>query len=220
MRKTLVMIFATAAVGIALAVPTGATDRPPVDGQYYQCPGNSLILEMGVDLRSTYPGLVGEFTIFHLIPKSVGQSLWEDVWDFAETLKPDWETGLWLAFTGWFGGGSSYIEDINENRRVMYERFRGEFSECSDLHPSMRYYRAVLQLRATTGLVIPLPEIYLVKSWKSIYVELDCHVAGASIPRVGENQGGSVWSLEGHRGDPPSYPSRIVLARFTKCAWR
>lgn len=220
MHKTLMLICATAAVAVALAVPTEATNRPPVDGQYYQCPGNSLIVEMGVDLRSTYPGLVGEFTIFHLIPESAGQSIWEDLRDSVENLLPDWETLVLLPFTGVFGGGASYVEDINRNREVMYERFRDEFSTCSNLHPFMLHYRKVWELRARTGLSIPLPEIYRVMSWESIYIELDCHVAGASFPRRGENQGGPVWSLEGHRGDPPNYPSLIALARIKRCAWK
>lgn len=218
MRKLVALICAAATITIVLAMPASADSherRPPADGGYFSCPDGALIAEVGIRYRHRiFPGTP---TVFHVVPSNSGRSFLREIWDSAtegaNSLKPSWRTlGLFaIPVVGPALGGTSYADDLRDNRRGYFKRYREDFIDCLNAHPRLLSGWRIADL-------FGFPLRLKVRSWNSIYVQLDCHVAGASIPKPGDNLGGPTWDLEGHRGEPPRSLDPFDLA-LRLCRW-
>ena len=94
--KAIALVCLGAVVFTMLAVPAAASpeksNRPPVDGGYVLCHGNTLISELGIRFR--HSGFPGSPTVFHVLPAEAGRSLGEELLEaITPTTRPSKRTG-------------------------------------------------------------------------------------------------------------------------------
>lgn len=223
MKKTLALVCLIGVSCLVFATPATASSRiaarPPVDGGYIRCSGNTLISEVGIKFR--HNGYPDRPTVFHVVPAEAGRSFGEELLEaITPTTRPSKRT-RWLSYASGIPGvqavaipaaGISYFFDIKNSRDNKFGRYITEFYHCLNHHTGWINYVYHLILSGETSVVT-------VKSWSSIEMQLLCHAAGAAIPDPGTLLGGATWDLEGYVGEPPPSIDPLDLVVTSACQW-
>ena len=241
MKKLICAMCTTAILFVVIAVPAGATtgnyessvlpssssERVPTDSGYFECSGNNLVKELGINYSTARHGdvEVERYASFHVVPNQTDGNVATDTWNVFKTLgdffRPELDTVLIynIPIVGGFFGSKSHAEDIRNNMTSLYTRYWKEFVACKSLDPGIRNLIFLNRIRTLLDRPVELRKLHYVKSAKSIYLQLICHLVGGSIPVLGNIFTGQTWDLEGYRSEPPSYNNIAELALRYQCGW-
>lgn len=243
MRKAICIMCVAAILLVAIAVPAGATtgnsgspdssssssERVSTDSGYFKCAGNDLVKELGINYSTARHGIefeeVEEFASFHVVPNQTDGNFITNTWNTIESLvdvfTPDLDTALLYSIpvVGRFLGAKSHADDARRKIKALYARYWDEFVECKSLDPGINFLISFNRIRASLGQSVVLRKLHLVKSQRSIYLQLICHLVGASVPVFGNIFAGQTWDLEGYRSEPPPYGSIPELVVRHQCGW-
>ena len=138
MKKALVLVCLIGVSCLTMSVSASASPalvtRPSVDGDYIQCPGDSLISELGIRFHhSTFPG---NPTVFYVVPSEAGRSFGEEFLEaITPTTKPSKRT-KWLSrltsvpnFAVVAGSAAviSYLFDAKDSRESKFDQYIVDF---------------------------------------------------------------------------------------------
>ncbi|MDE0614647.1 MAG: hypothetical protein OXI32_09565 [bacterium] len=232
----------TAVLLVAIAVPVGATtgnrespvssssssERVPTNSGYFECTGNDLVKELGINYSIARGGVteVEKYASFHIVPNLTDGNFITNTWNtfesLADVLNPSLKTSLIYSIPviGKFLGAKSHVDDIKRSIRGLYARYWEEFVECKNLDPGIPAFILLNKIRAALDQPKLLRKLHFVKSQQSIYLQLICHVVGASLPIFGNILTGQTWDLEGYRPEPPPYGSIAELVVRYQCGWK